>query len=72
MKIFNKFQWSIILVLTVFLCANVAMAAEKVIKLGLLVPMSGPTAAIGEFNKLGNQIAVDEINEAGGIKSLVS
>jgi branched-chain amino acid transport system substrate-binding protein len=54
----------------VFLCANVAMAAEKVIKLGLLLPMSGQTAPVGEFIKLGNQIAVDEINEAGGIKSL--
>jgi branched-chain amino acid transport system substrate-binding protein len=44
-------------------------AAEKV-GIGLLLPLTGPAATTGELIKLGNQLAVDEINESGGIKSL--
>lgn len=35
--------------------------------LGMLTPMSGGSAAIGPYMKNGGQLAVDEINEAGGV-----
>jgi branched-chain amino acid transport system substrate-binding protein len=44
--------------------------AGKTIDIGLLVPLTGPYAETGEMQKLGAQLAVDEINKAGGIKSL--
>lgn len=40
------------------------------ISIGLLVPLTGPYAETGEYQKLGAQTAVDEINKAGGVKSL--
>lgn len=46
--------------------------AEKVeeVKIGVLLPLSGPVAPIGVTNKRGHELAVEEINAAGGIKSL--
>ena len=38
------------------------------IKLGMLAPMSGSSAAIGPYMKNGAQLAVDEINAAGGVE----
>lgn len=35
--------------------------------LGMLTPMSGGSAAIGPYMKNGAQLAVDEINDAGGV-----
>lgn len=35
--------------------------------LGMLTPLSGGSAAIGPYMKNGGQLAVDEINEAGGV-----
>lgn len=40
------------------------------IDIGLLVPLTGPYAETGAEQKLGAQMAVDEINAAGGVKSL--
>lgn len=37
------------------------------IKLGMLAPMSGSSASIGPYMKNGAQLAVDEINAAGGV-----
>ncbi|MDV3220624.1 branched-chain amino acid ABC transporter substrate-binding protein, partial [Intrasporangium sp.] len=37
------------------------------ITLGMLTPMSGGSAAIGPYMKNGAQLAVNEINEAGGV-----
>ena len=37
------------------------------IKLGMLTPLSGSSAAIGPYMKNGAQMAVDEINAAGGV-----
>ncbi|MFC7488890.1 branched-chain amino acid ABC transporter substrate-binding protein [Knoellia sp. CPCC 206453] len=37
------------------------------IKLGMLTPISGSSAAIGPYMKNGAQLAVDEINAAGGV-----
>jgi branched-chain amino acid transport system substrate-binding protein len=42
-------------------------AAAGDIKLGMLTPLSGGEAAIGPYMKNGAQLAVDEINAAGGV-----
>jgi branched-chain amino acid transport system substrate-binding protein len=40
------------------------------VEIGVLYPMSGPSGPFGQNGVRGWNIAVDEINEAGGIKSL--
>ncbi len=43
-----------------------APAFADVIKIGLLAPLTGPAAADGQEFQRGAQLAIDEINEAGG------
>lgn len=45
-------------------------AAPETIKIGSIQPVTGPLAVIGQGTRLGNQVAVDLINAAGGIKSM--
>jgi branched-chain amino acid transport system substrate-binding protein len=57
------------------LAAGVAMpglvrAQAPVIKIGVLQPVTGALAQDGEYGKLGAEIAINEINAAGGIKSM--
>jgi branched-chain amino acid transport system substrate-binding protein len=40
------------------------------IKIGVLHPVTGPLAYSGNLSRLGAQIAIEEINAAGGIKSM--
>jgi branched-chain amino acid transport system substrate-binding protein len=47
-----------------------AGAQQKPVKLALIAPLSGAWARQGYLKKLGAEMAVDEINAAGGIKSL--
>lgn len=59
--------------LAAFLIAGPASApAEetKEVKVGILLPLSGSIAPIGINNRRGHELAVEEINAAGGIKSL--
>lgn len=44
--------------------------AETVVKIGNILPLSGPSASVGQQGKQAREMAVEEINEAGGIKSL--
>lgn len=44
-----------------------AAAAEKIVKIGVLAPMTGGSAADGEEMVRGAQLAVDEINSGGGV-----
>jgi branched-chain amino acid transport system substrate-binding protein len=44
-----------------------AASSDAPIVLGLLTPLSGSSAAIGPYMQNGAQLAVDEINEDGGI-----
>ncbi len=46
-----------------------AKAADD-IKVGILLPLSGSVAPIGINNRRGHELAIEEINAAGGIKSL--
>lgn len=54
---------------TGFWAGGPAGAAEDV-KVGILLPLSGSVAPIGINNRRGHELAIDEINAAGGIKSL--
>ena len=40
------------------------------VKLGILQPVTGALAQDGEFGRTGAELAIEEINKAGGIKSL--
>ncbi|MBW2604154.1 MAG: ABC transporter substrate-binding protein [Deltaproteobacteria bacterium] len=44
--------------------------AENVVKVGNIIPLSGPSASVGQQGKNAREMAVAEINAAGGIKSL--
>ena len=45
-------------------------AAQEPVKLGLIVPLSGPWARQGEVMRVGAEMAIDHINAAGGIEAL--
>jgi branched-chain amino acid transport system substrate-binding protein len=45
-------------------------APPQEVKIAMLVPLSGPWARSGILEKLGAEMAIDDINAAGGIRSL--
>lgn len=47
-----------------------AQAAPKTVKIGNIIPLSGPSASVGIQGKNAREMAVQQINAAGGIKSL--
>ena len=47
-----------------------ARAQEKSVKMAMIVPLSGPWARQGQLLRQGADMAIDEINQGGGIKSL--
>lgn len=47
-----------------------AFAQGQEIKIGMVAPLSGPWARPGVLMRMGAEIAIDEINKAGGIKAL--
>jgi branched-chain amino acid transport system substrate-binding protein len=49
---------------------DVAKDVAKNVKVALIEPLSGPWARQGYLERLGAEMAVDDINAAGGIKSL--
>ena len=48
----------------------VPASAQKAIKIGNVEPLSGPSASVGVQGKQAREMAVEEINAAGGIKSM--
>ncbi len=48
----------------------IVRAQSGPVKIGILHPVTGPLAYSGGLSRLGAQIAIDEINASGGIKSL--
>lgn len=52
------------------LALAVPALAETVVKVGNILPLSGPSASVGQQGKQAREMAVEEINAAGGIKSL--
>ena len=49
---------------------TIVRAQNSAVKVGILHPVTGPLSYSGGLSRLGAQIAVDEINAAGGIKAL--
>src|SRR5262245_17170831 len=45
-------------------------AQAKTVKIGMVSPVTGPMADVGQDSRLGAQIAVEAVNAAGGITSL--
>ncbi len=45
-------------------------AADKTVRIGNIIPLSGPSASVGQQGKNAREMAVAEINAAGGIKAL--
>src|SRR5947207_15759411 len=52
------------------LAAGPTRAQGTAVKLGVLHPVSGALSYSGQQGRLGAQIAIDELNAAGGIKPL--
>jgi branched-chain amino acid transport system substrate-binding protein len=48
----------------------VMAAGAKEIKIGNILPLSGPSASVGQQNQWAIELATDKINKAGGIKAL--
>jgi branched-chain amino acid transport system substrate-binding protein len=47
-----------------------SQAKPKEVRVAMIAPMSGPWARQGELMKKGADMAIEDINRAGGIKSL--
>src|SRR5262249_6152724 len=47
-----------------------AVAQQKDVEIALVVPLSGPWARQGVLLRMGAEMAIDDINNSGGIKSL--
>jgi len=45
-------------------------SAQETVKVAVIAPLSGPWARQGQLIQLGAEMAVDEINEKGGIEAL--
>jgi len=52
------------------LAPRVVRAQTKDVEIAMLVPLSGPWAREGILEKMGAEMAVDDVNKAGGIKAL--
>ena len=50
--------------------ATAAWAQQKEVRVAMIAPMSGPWARQGELMKKGADMAIEDINRAGGIKSM--
>ncbi|MFQ5829120.1 MAG: ABC transporter substrate-binding protein [Candidatus Methylomirabilia bacterium] len=59
----------IILGLAVVTLPSLAWGAQE-IPIGIVLPMSGPLAKVGLTNLWGHELAVEDINAAGGIKAM--
>jgi branched-chain amino acid transport system substrate-binding protein len=59
-----------IMFMLAFALSQPAMAADTVVRIGNIIPLSGPSASVGQQGKQAREMAVEEINAAGGIKSL--
>jgi len=53
-----------------FFCTPSILLAANVVKIGVILPLSGPVAPIGKTAKSGLDYGVKEINDSGGIKTL--
>lgn len=66
---FNRWMMVILAICLICGISGSAVAAED-IKIGLVFPRSGALARLGETTMEGVLLAIDDVNKAGGIKSL--
>jgi branched-chain amino acid transport system substrate-binding protein len=69
---FNLFR-SVLTVTTLLLALALGQplqAADTEVRIGNIIPLSGPSATVGEQGKQAREMAVEEINAAGGIAAL--
>ncbi|WP_027723349.1 ABC transporter substrate-binding protein [Maridesulfovibrio zosterae] len=69
MKSFKLTLGAVLLCFMTLGLSSFALAVDS-IKIGNILPLSGPSAAVGQQGKQAREMAVEEINNAGGIKSL--
>jgi branched-chain amino acid transport system substrate-binding protein len=62
-----RLQHCLGLALAVAASAPLAAQAEDTIKIGFPIPLSGPTAVYGKPILAGAELAVQQINAAGGV-----
>jgi len=68
-----RMNWTIVVLLAtamIFGVGSTLQAADTVVRIGNIIPLSGPSASVGQQGKNAREMAVEEINAAGGIKSL--
>ena len=58
----------VIFALAVVLGAPASHAAEGPIRIGQVIPITGEAAEAGRYQKYGAELAVEQVNKAGGIK----
>ncbi|MCK4502543.1 MAG: ABC transporter substrate-binding protein, partial [Desulfuromonadales bacterium] len=63
----KKRALSILIALSFVLVSFVGAHAASKVKIGFTYIMSGPFSAYGQFAKQGAELAIEEINTAGGI-----
>jgi branched-chain amino acid transport system substrate-binding protein len=61
---------TVVVVLLVHFTGTGPQAAEEVVRIGNIIPLSGPSASVGQQGRNAREMALEEINAAGGIKSL--
>ena len=59
---------SVMFALAVVLGAPASRAAEGPIRIGQVIPITGEAAEAGRYHKYGAELAVEQVNKAGGIK----
>ena len=60
----------VVFIVVGILCSSPPTYAVEEVKVGVLLPFSGPVAPIGRSARQGLDFAVKEVNEGGGIRSL--
>jgi branched-chain amino acid transport system substrate-binding protein len=61
---------ALVVALIMALAGAPAEAQTKEVKVALIAPLSGPWARQGQLMRMGADMAIDEINQSGGIKAL--
>src|SRR5947207_15830260 len=49
---------------------SLARAQAKAVKIAMIAPLSGPWARQGQLLRMGAEMALDDINQQGGVKAL--
>lgn len=69
----RRVTWVVMLLcisLLVTSCGGVGSKAQETVKIALIAPLTGSQADVGDFNKKAVEMAVADVNAAGGIEAL--